>query len=145
MEGQDLAKAVNNLNKSYKRMINRYNKRLELMLKENYIYFITFTLKDSYLGLKQATIERKIKEALLGASWWIVNMDFGSRFGRLHYHGLATYNDKLDYKSLLSIYKYGSIDIIPVKDKNQKALREYILGHSLKQTARRVMMSRKRC
>ncbi len=143
-EGQHLQKAINNLNQSYERRISRYDKRIGKMLEKEYIYFITFTLSDKYINLKENTIERKIKEALGSASSWIVNRDYGKKNNRLHYHGLVAYEQELIYKDLISIYRYGSIDIIPVKDKNQKALREYLLGHIEKQTASKVMVSRKR-
>lgn len=143
-EGQHLQKAINNLNKSYERKISRYDKRIREMLEKEYIYFITFTLSDKYINLKKNTIERKIKEALNSASGWIVNQDFGKKFGRLHYHALVSYEQELIYKDLIRLYPYGSIDIIPIKDRNQKSLREYLLGHQEKQTAGRVMMSRKR-
>ena len=143
-EGQNLQKAINNLNQSYERRISRYDKRIGKMLEKEHIYFITFTLSDKYINLKENTIERKIKEALGSASSWIVNRDYGKKNNRLHYHSLVAYEQELIYKDLISIYRYGSIDIIPVKDKNQKALREYLLGHIEKQTASKVMVSRKR-
>ena len=143
-EGQDLARAIRNLNSCYEKQIKRYDKRIELMLEECFIYFMTFTLSDKFISLKTQTITRKIKEALAQASQWILNADYGKTNGRLHYHALVSYRFQLDYTTILDIYKYGSVDIIPIKNKNQKALREYLLKHQSKQTSNKVMMSRRK-
>lgn len=142
LEGQDIVRAIKNTYKSYKSKITRYNKRLEIMLIQPYLYFMTFTLTNEFINLEHKTIERKIKEALKSASHYIVNQDYGKEFGRLHYHALVSYDIQLNYNTLYDIYKYGAINYQPVKIRNQKAIREYLLGHQEKQTAGRSFMSR---
>ena len=144
-EGQEIQKAINNLNKSYERRNNRIKKRLEEMLQQEYKYFITFTIAPENYDLKYNTYLRKIKEALKHASSWLLNSDYGSINGRLHFHCVATFNCQLDYITLNDIYKYGTINYKPIYNDNEKALREYLnktLNHTLKQTAGKIHFSR---
>ena len=146
-EGQDTQRAITNLNKSYQRRDSRLKKRLENMLQKEYVYFITFTIAPKNYGLKYNTYLRKIKEALAGASGWVVNSDYGSINERLHFHCVATFNSRLDYNTLNNIYQYGTIDFKPIYSANEKALREYLLktfNHAVKQTAGNTYFSRKK-
>lgn len=144
-EGQDLARAIKNLNKSYYRRDSRLKKRLENMLQNEYTYFITFTIAPKNYGLKYSTYLRKIKEALGGASGWVVNSDYGKTNERLHFHCVATFNSQLDYNTLNAIYKYGTIDFKPIYNANEKALREYLnktFNHAVKQTVGKIHFGR---
>lgn len=144
-EGQQLQQAINNLNKSYQRRDSRLKKRLENMLQNEHTYFITFTIAPKYYDLKYNTYLRKIKEALAGASGWVVNSDYGNINDRLHFHCVATFKSQLDYNTLNNIYKYGSINFKPIYNTNEKALREYLnktFNHSIKQTAGKIHYSR---
>ena len=144
-EGQPIQQAITNLNKSYQRRDGRLKKRLENMLQKEYVYFITFTIAPKNYGLKYNTYLRKIKEALGGASGWVVNSDYGSINERLHFHCVATFNSQLDYTTLNDIYKYGSINFKAIYNTNEKALREYLnktFNHTIKQTAGRIHYSR---
>ena len=144
-EGQDIQKAITNLNKSYQRRDSRLKKRLEQMLEQEHTYFITFTIAPKNEGLKYNTYLRKIKEALAGASGWVVNSDYGSINERLHFHAVSTFNDQLDYNIVNSIYQYGSVDFKPIFSNNEKALREYLIktfNHTVKQTVGKIYYSR---
>lgn len=144
-EGQDLARAITNLNKSYYRRDSRLKKRLENMLQNEHTYLITFTIAPKNYGLKYNTYLRKIKEALGNASAWVVNSDYGTINDRLHFHGVATFESQLDYNTLNNIYKYGSINYKLIYNKNEKALREYLIktfNHAVKQTAGKIHYSR---
>lgn len=144
-EGQPIQQAITNLNKSYQRRDGRLKKRLENMLQNEYTYFITFTIAPKNYGLNYDTYLRKIKEALGGASGWVVNSDFGSEKGRLHFHCVASFNSQLDYTTLNNIYKYGSINFKPIYNTNEKAIREYLnktFNHTIKQTAGRIHYSK---
>ena len=146
-EGQQLQQAINNLNKSYYRRQSRLKKRLEQMLEQEHTYFITFTIAPKNYGLKYNTYLRKIKEALITASDWILNSDYGDTNGRLHFHCVASFKAQLDYTILNNIYKYGAIDIMTIYNKNEKAIREYLnktLNHALKQTAGKIYYSRQK-
>lgn len=143
-EGQGFKRAVDNLNQSYYRRLTTLNKRIRYMLKNEHSYFITFTLRDDCLNFKKNTIERKIKEALnkSGASGWLLNRDYGSINGRLHYHAVASYNERLEYTDIVALYGYGSIDLKLITRKDIIAIRNYLVNHSIKQTASKIMMSR---
>ena len=144
-EGQDIQKAINNLNKSYQRRDSRLKKRIEKMLDQEHTYFITFTIAPKNYGLKYNTYLRKIKEALGGASGWVVNSDYGNINERLHFHCVATFNSQLDYTTLNDIYKYGSINFKLIYNSNEKAIREYLkktFNHAVKQSAGKIHYSR---
>ena len=144
-EGQQIQQAITNLNRSYQRRDSRLKKRLENMLQNEYTYFITFTIAPKYYDLKYNTYLRKIKEALAGASGWVVNSDYGKTNERLHFHCVATFNSQLDYNILNNIYKYGSINYKLIYNDNEKALREYLnktFNHAIKQTAGKIHYSR---
>ena len=144
-EGQDIQKAITNLNKSYQRRDSRLKKRLEKMLEQEHTYFITFTIAPKYYDLKYNTYLRKIKEALAGASGWVVNSDYGNINDRLHFHCVASFHSQLDYTILNNIYKYGSINFKAIYNVNEKAIREYLnktFNHAVKQTAGKIHYSR---
>lgn len=145
LEGQDIQKAIYNLNKSYEKQNSRLKKRLEKMLKGEFVYFITFTIAPEHYGYEYETYLRKIKEALINASSWILNSDYGSENGRLHFHAVVVYDNQLDYTIINNIYKYGAVNFQPIYNKNEKALREYLiktLNHATKQTAGKIHYSR---
>lgn len=144
-EGQQTQQAINNLNQSYQRRDSRLKKRIENILQNEHTYFITFTIAPKYYDLKYNTYLRKIKEALAGASNWVLNSDYGKTNERLHFHCLATFNLQLDYNTLNAIYKYGSINFKPIYSTNEKAIREYLnktFNHAVKQTAGKIHYSR---
>ena len=145
-EGQEIQQAINNLSQSYYRRDSRLKKRLIQMLKQEHTYFITFTIAPKYYGLEYNIYLRKIKEALGGASAWVVNSDYGNINERLHFHCVATFNSRLDYNTLYNIYQYGSVNFRLIRNKNEKALREYLIktfNHAVKQTAGKIHYSRK--
>ena len=146
LEGQDIQQAIRNLNKSYEKMNARLKKRLEKLLKNEFVYFITFTnAPDCYNELDYNKYLRKIKKALASASGWVLNSDYGSENGRLHFHAVASFNSQLDYNTILEIYKYGAVNFKRIYSKNEKALREYLiktLNHATKQTASKIHYSR---
>jgi len=146
-EGQQIQQAINNLSQSYYRRDSRLKKRLIQMLEQEHTYFITFTIAPKNYGLEYNTYLRKIKEALGGASSWVVNSDYGNINERLHFHCVAAFNSRLDYNTLNNIYQYGTIDFKPIYSANEKALREYLLktfNHAVKQTVGNTYFSRKK-
>ena len=144
-EGQPIQKAIINLNQCYYRRDRRLKKRLEQMLEQVHTYFITFTIAPKNYGLKYNTYLRKIKEALAGASGWVVNSDYGNINDRLHFHCVASFHSQLDYTTLNDIYKYGTIDFKTIYNTNEKAIREYLnktFNHAVKQSAGKIHYSR---
>lgn len=146
-EGQDPQQAIDNLNKSYERRNLRLKKRLKKMLQQKHVYFITFTIAPAHYNYNYDTYLRKIKEALKCASNWLLNSDYGDEGGRLHFHAVAAFPDKLDYSILNEVYQYGAVNFKPIHAKNEKALREYLLktlNHATKQTSGKIHYSRKK-
>ena len=146
-EGQRPQQAITNLNQSYYRRDSRLKKRLIQMLEQEHTYFITFTIAPNNYGLKYNTYLRKIKEALAGASSWVVNSDYGNINERLHFHCVASFYSQLDYNTINEIYKYGSVNFRLIRNKNEKALREYLkktFNHTVKQTAGKIHYSREK-
>lgn len=146
-EGQPIQRAINNLNICYQKRDSRLKKRLEKYLKNENTYFITFTISPKYDHLKYNTILRKIKKALARASalGWVLNSDYGDLNERLHFHAIATFIGQLDYNTIIYIYQYGSVNFKKVYNKNEKALREYLLktfNHTVKQTIGKIYYSR---
>lgn len=146
-EGQDPQKAINNLNKSYKKRNARLKKRLEKMLEQEYVYFITFTIAPAHYHYAYDTYLRKIKDALnyANASCWVLNSDRGSDNERLHFHAVSSFNTQLDYNTINRVYNYGSVNFRPIYAKNEKAIREYLLktfNHATKQSAGKIHFSR---
>ena len=146
-EGQGIQQAIDNLNQSYERRNSRLKKRLENMLRNEFTYFMTFTIAPKNYGLKYNTYLRKIKEALGNASGWVCNSDYGDKKGRLHFHCVASFDAQLDYNTIYEIYKYGSVNyrLIYANKNNEKALREYLnktFNHTIKQSVGKLHYSR---
>lgn len=124
---------------------SRIKKRVETMLKEPYAYFFTFTLNDQALENKTTDQHiKKIKATLPQATYYMINNDYGDQTDRLHYHAMASFNHKYD-TTLLAQYQYGYTNVREVKDKNAKALYEYILkltNHATKKSVAKIWRSR---
>lgn len=146
LEGQDLQKAIINLNKSYEKMNARLKKRLERLLKDEFVYFITFTIAPDYYNEQDYNkYLRKIEKALGSALGWVLNSDYGSENGRLHFHAVASFKGQLDYNTINSIYHYGAVNFKRIYNKNEKSIREYLMktfNHATKQTAGKIHYSR---
>ena len=145
-EGQSDQQAVDNLRNSYFKFITRINARVRALLKCPYVYFITFTIAPEYEDVPYHKVVRKIKETLRLSLSFIFNEDYGSKNGRLHFHGIVATHDILDYTKYLEIYQYGAINIKPITVFNEKALKEYVLKqqlHMTKGTAQRIYKSKK--
>lgn len=146
LEGQDIQQAIDNLNKSYEKMNGRLKKRLEKLLKEDFVYFITFTIApEHYNESNYNKYLRKIKKALNSALGWVLNCDYGSENERLHFHAVASFKDQLNYNTIYEIYTYGSVNFKRIYSKNEKAIREYLiktLNHATKQSAGKIHYSR---
>ena len=115
--------------------VGRLKKRIAYMLNYDCI-FLTFTFTDSVLNnCNQSTLRTYVVRTLKSFSdYYVANIDFGKKNGRLHYHGLVV-AEKVDY----TIWTYGSLNGKKVFNKNSSALAKYIAklsNHAIKETTK---------
>lgn len=92
----------------------RYNKvsRIKqhfiyMIMKKKNLYFLTFTFDDKYINKCDRTKKDLIKNLLNeidACSFYILNVDYGSKTERQHYHCIYGTNKNLDLKFLLDKY-----------------------------------------
>ena len=135
----------------------RCKSRITEIITQGEPHFLTFTLEDKYLGLKMDTYLQGIKKALkqLGAKQYIINIDYGTKKGRLHFHVVATFPKQLDYiivKGQKYItqhnYHYGLVhcEFISHETKTATQVTKYITkvyNHAHKHTAGVIIYSRR--
>lgn len=142
-ENQEPQKAIKNTIKSHEKYHTRVRKRVARIIDQEHSYFITFTLDNKHLALKERTHIKKITDTLASGSVidYLVNNDFGDKNNRLHYHGVACFNCQLDYTKLQEIYQYGALQIDKIYNKDLKSISEYILkltNHAVKKTTAKI-------
>ena len=127
-ENQEPQKAINNTRKAHEKRTTTLRHRVSRIIEQEHSYFITFTLNDKHLKLKERTHYKKITETLASGSVidYILNNDYGSTTNRLHYHGVACFNCLPNYSILQDIYQYGTLDFKKIIKKDIKSLSEYI-------------------
>jgi hypothetical protein len=127
-EEQQPQKAIYNTIKSHEKHNTRLNKRITRILDTEHAYFITFTLDDAHINLKQKSHIKKITQALSQANVidYTLNNDYGDLTNRLHYHCIATFSLPLNYTTIQQDYQYGALNIKKIINKDIKALSEYI-------------------
>lgn len=95
-------------NKEYERKLkSRYNKVsrvkkrfLYLALRYKYLYFVTFTFDDKFIKKCDRTKKDLIKDTLYNFDddiKYIINIDYGSKNEREHYHGIIATNSNLNF------------------------------------------------
>ena len=143
LQTQELQQAVKNTLKSERKRRANISKRIKKMIEQKHAYFMTFTLSDEHINKKQDTHIRKIKEALRHASTidWVINNDYGDQTDRLHYHVVTCTPFQLDYTMIISIYKYGAVNIREITTKTPKSVYEYIMklsNHAQKKSVAKI-------
>jgi len=146
-EGRDLQKAIHQRYRCYDKAVSNLRRRVGIALEGENVYFITYTIAPKYENRSQKYIHRKIKEALAGASNWVLNPDIGDNTNRLHFHALAAFDYPLDYQQYNNLYPYGATKILKIHKKNNKAISNYIAkvqNHAIKDTALKISYSRRK-
>ena len=138
-EQQSPQKAIKNTIQADQRSHSRTRKRITRIIQEQNAYFLTFTLDNEHLNLKQSTHIKKITQALTKAYVidYSLNNDYGDTNNRLHYHCIACFNLPLNYTMIQHDYQYGALNIKPIIKKDIKSLSEYIQklkNHSIKKS-----------
>lgn len=126
-------------NIEYERILSaRYNKvsRIKkkiiyLMNRYNNIYFCTFTFDDYYINKCSRTQKDLIKKTLIMYDKnikYILNVDYGDKNGRLHYHGIVATNRINDFRLFLKEYYpcFTSCDLVPTKLQDLNKVSKYI-------------------
>lgn len=139
-------------NKDFERALKaRYNKvsRLRqhfiwLFLRKKNTYFITFTFDDKHLKLCDRSRKDLIKNSLKDFDedlYYIINVDYGKKNERLHYHAIIGTDCNLDIKTFLQL-RYPCIvwcEKIILNQDTFKSLPKYInklSNHAIKSTTR---------
>ncbi len=76
--------------------VSRVKKRLVWLLSRfKYVYFVTFTFDNKRLNQKEETRRKLIKKTLeqIQGAKWILNIDYGSKTEREHYHCIVGLNN----------------------------------------------------
>ena len=149
LEKYNTRKALDTWNNSNYRSKKLLHDRVKIIVNQPNAYFITFTIADKYYGFNRLTYQRKVKEALLQASLYIANEDYGEDNGRYHIHALVLFPFHYDYTPknhyLQQIWRYGGIDFESIHTANDEAITNYInkfTSHAIKKTTARLIYSR---
>ena len=108
------------------------------------IYFLTFTFSDKYINKCDRTKKDLIKNLLNEIdfnSYYILNVDYGSKKERQHFHCIYGTNKDLDLKLLLDKYYpcYSYTEKIRLDSSSVKKLPKYInklSNHAIKKSTR---------
>ena len=132
------------LSARYMKVSRLKKKIIYLMARHKYIYFCTFTFNDYYITKSERTQKDLIKSCLYNFDnniKYVLNVDYGSKNERLHYHGIIATDTKLDLRNYLKIAYpcFTSCDRVPITTNDVKRLSKYInklTNHSLKSSTK---------
>lgn len=132
-------KDIINLRISDFKKFKRIKTRIEKMDNNN-LWFCTWTISDKYLKRDH---KRKLK-SMYSKFNYIINLDFGKKNGRKHYHGI------IESINMPIAWSYGFCKFIKVDNSDSDKLSKYlnkITNHALKDTTlsdERIIYSRKK-
>lgn len=126
-------------NRDYERKLKaRYNKVgrvkkrfLYLALRYKYLYFVTFTFDDNFIKKCDRSKKDLIKNTLYSFDEdikYIINIDYGSKNEREHYHGIIATNCDLNFITYMILF-YPFIaytEKIRIDSKSIKKVSKYI-------------------
>lgn len=133
-----LYKEAQKINKADLNRNVRLKKRIAKYLNMGQCLFLTFTFNDECLDSTTEETRRKYVRRWLKSysSYYVANIDFGSKNDREHYHALICV-DRVD----LTKWNHGTINVKRVKPTSDgKALAKYIsklTNHAIKETTKR--------
>lgn len=139
------------INNEYERILKaRYNKvarikrrLIYLFSRYNYIWFCTFTFNDNYINKSSRTKRDLIKKCISQSDFkYILNIDYGKRTEREHYHCILATNKDININDLFqSQYPSFSLSILCKNGLNDfKRLSKYInklVNHCVKATTKK--------
>ena len=132
------------LSARYMKVSRLKKKIIYLMARHKNIYFCTFTFNDYYLDKSERTQKDLIKRSLYSFDInikFVLNVDYGSKNERLHYHGIIATDSDLDLRQFLKLSYpcFTSCDKVPITTNDIKRLSKYInklTNHSLKESTK---------
>lgn len=157
--GQWAVHAVRNTIKAYEAHERRCKSRVTEIIQAGHCYFITATIDEVHYGLSTEHLLKQLKRALnrMSATQYLINTDWGTKNGRLHFHVIASFpNTLILYQkngtnyTYLPPYTYGLVHceiISQGTDDEAKSLSKYVTkvyNHAHKQKAGVIIYSRRR-
>lgn len=135
----------NKLASRYMKVGRIKRKIVYLLVRYQYNYFCTFTFNDKYIDKCDRTKKDMIKNVVFNYSddiKMILNIDFGSKTEREHYHAIISTNKKGDFKKYLDKnYKcFSYTERIILANKSVEKISKYInklSNHATKESTRR--------
>lgn len=124
----------------------RLFKRIKEMLSKGECLWLTFTFDDKKIhGIDDERQLYYVKKWL--RKWtleYVLNVDYGVKNGRKHYHAIALVDKIVDYTD----YEIGALNGSKINNKNYQALGNYIIkltNHALKNSTKfeKIIFSRK--
>ena len=132
------------LSARYMKVSRLKKKIIYLMARYKYIYFCTFTFDEHYINKCERTQKDLIKYSLYTFDddiKFVLNVDYGKKNERLHYHGIIATNLSYDLREHLKrVYPcMSSCDSVPISSDDVKRLSKYInklTNHALKDSTK---------
>ena len=132
------------LSARYMKVSRLKKKIIYLMARHKYIYFCTFTFDDYYIKRSERTQKDLIKSSLYSFDSkikFVLNVDYGKKNERLHYHGIIATDVSSDLREHLKIFYpcMSSCDSVPILSDDIKRLSKYInklTNHALKDSTK---------
>ena len=137
-ENEYLYKEALKINKADLNRNVRLKNRISKYLSMGNCLFLTLTFNDSVLNNTSEDTRRQYVRKWLKSysSYYVANIDYGSKKEREHYHAVILY-DRIDSNE----WPYGFSSIKPIRSTNDfKALAKYInklTNHAIKRTCKR--------
>lgn len=125
--------------------VSRIKKRIVFLLSRfKYCYFCTFTFDNNYLSRTDRTKKDLIKHTINNFSSdvkYILNIDYGKKTEREHYHAIVCTNNSLNFRSYLKKYYpfLSGADLINNSKDDFIRLSKYInklTNHAIKSTVK---------
>lgn len=125
--------------------VGRIKRRFVYLLSRyKYIWFVTFTFKDKYINKSDRTKRDLMKSVLYTHDFkFILNIDYGKKTEREHYHCILATNTDMDIHQYMSAYYKGGFSKsihMPLDFDNFVKTSKYInklTNHCIKATTKR--------
>lgn len=120
----------NKLNSRYSKVSRIKERFLYMICRRQYIYFLTFTFNDKYINKCDRTKRDLIKSCLndIDDSLYILNVDYGCKTEREHYHCLLAtdilFSSDIYFKLTYPCFSY--MERVVLKDKSIDKVCKYI-------------------
>lgn len=100
---KDCERIRDSIRKQRKKIFDHLSYWIDALEANQEIIFITFTFSDKALENSEKYNKKKIIELLNNFDDYVINVDYGGKHGRIHYHALAVARDS-------DLYLFGRVD-----------------------------------